>query len=189
MITIETLADLKLRKARDSDGGVQSFSDAVYCRELRAIMVYKDLGASAPTANNNTCTITGDGGSTRWLKQLSFSGTYTPTMVASSDTNITASTISASRFMQVGNMVHVSGRISITPTAALAASTSLSLTLPLAQTLGAATLVGVGSVDTGTTTQAVSLSADTGNNAVKIKFFALLTGAQVVTYSFSYDID
>ena len=56
------------------------------------------------------------------------SGTYIPTLSASN--NVTSSSVSTCQYMRVGNVVTVSGRISITATSALTA-TSIRISLPI----------------------------------------------------------
>jgi hypothetical protein len=60
-----------------------------------------------------------------------FSGTYTPTLA--NTTNITSSTPFTSQYMRVGNVVTVSGRVTIDPTAV--GSITMGLSLPIASTI------------------------------------------------------
>lgn len=60
-----------------------------------------------------------------------FSGTYTPTLT--NTTNITSSTAFGSQYMRVGNVVTVSGRVTIDPTAT--GSITLGVSLPIASTI------------------------------------------------------
>ena len=62
-----------------------------------------------------------------------FSGTYTPSLA--NTTNITSSTPFATQYMRVGNVVTVSGRVTIDPTAA--GSITLGVSLPIASTFTA----------------------------------------------------
>jgi hypothetical protein len=68
------------------------------------------------------------------------SGTYTPTL--SNTTNIAASAAFVCQYQRVGNVVTVSGRVNITPTAASVAS-ELGISLPIASTGLSGTLDGV----------------------------------------------
>lgn len=69
------------------------------------------------------------GGMAGAVSQFVGSGTYTPTLT--NTTNVAASTAFECQYMRVGNVVTVSGQISLTPTAASAA-TALGITLPIA---------------------------------------------------------
>jgi hypothetical protein len=63
-----------------------------------------------------------------------FSGTYTPTLT--NVTNVSASTAVFCQYMRVGNVVTVSGRFDLTPTAANA-DTIMDISLPIASTFSA----------------------------------------------------
>jgi hypothetical protein len=77
--------------------------------------------------HNNASAVTGT--SDQWIA----SGTYTPT--ATSVLNIASSSPGVFQWMRVGNVVTVSGRTLIAPTAAGATITALELSLPIASAL------------------------------------------------------
>jgi hypothetical protein len=85
---------------------------------------------TAPTISN--LTVTGTGGNV-------YSSTYTPTLTNS--TNVAASTTGACQYMRVGNVVTVSGQISVDPTAA-AVLTVLLISLPIASTFSSSRSAG-----------------------------------------------
>lgn len=85
---------------------------------------------TAPTISD--LTVTGTGGNV-------YSSTYTPTLTNS--TNVAASTTGACQFMRVGNVVTVSGQISVDPTAA-AVLTVLLISLPVASTFSSSRSAG-----------------------------------------------
>ena len=85
---------------------------------------------TAPTISD--LTVTGTGGNV-------YSGTYNPTLT--NTTNIAASTTGACQYMRVGNVVTVSGQISVDPTAA-AVLTVLLISLPIASTFSSSRSAG-----------------------------------------------
>jgi hypothetical protein len=90
-----------------------------------------------------------------------FSGTYTPTLT--NTTNIDASTAFVCQYMRVGNVVTVSGRVDIDPTAA--GRIVLGMTLPIASNLAAATQAGGTFSSSGLATVNVgSISGDLTND-------------------------
>lgn len=58
-----------------------------------------------------------------------FSGAYTPTLT--NVTNITASSASAHHYSRVGNIVTMAGTVTVTPTAAAGATTTMDIALPI----------------------------------------------------------
>ena len=85
---------------------------------------------TAPTISD--LTVSGTGGNV-------FSSTYTPTLTNS--TNVAASTTGSCQYMRVGNVVTVSGQVSVDPTAA-AVLTVLLISLPIASTFSSSRSAG-----------------------------------------------
>lgn len=119
---------------------------------------------------------------TKQIKNLT-SGTYTPTLGATTSTNVAASTAFACQWSRVGNVVTVSGRCNIDPTTA-SIGTVLSITLPVASDLaaseqcqGTAAMSAVAGGYSGT------ISADAANNVANLSFTC---GTDVANHSWSF---
>lgn len=116
------------------------------------------------------------------------SGIYTPTSPASS--NVTSKTIYPNFLWErIGNIVHVSGQISIAPTSAGGSTTTVSLTLPVASTLGDGLIDVNGVLISGDATfQAGVVEQDVPNTAASLKFLAQTTGSSIFKITFMYKI-
>ncbi len=114
-----------------------------------------------------------------------FSGTYTPTLT--NTTNIAASTPYVCQYMRVGNVVTVSGRLNIDPTAATTAS-ELGISLPIASDITASTeCAGTGAIQTSTTeVSSGGILGDTTNNRAQFRFVAGGTAARDYGFTFTY---
>lgn len=129
--------------------------------------------------HNNAGAVTGA------TNQYICSGTYTPT--AANFTNITANTPQVAQWLRVGNVVTVSGSISVTTTAASPTQSLFTLTLPIASTLSTFNkLIGVLSVSISGSINSATLSADTVGNLAQFSFASTTTGAQTVAYVYTY---
>jgi hypothetical protein len=127
--------------------------------------------------HNNAGAVTGT------ANQYVASGTYTPTIT--NTTNIDASTARACQWLRVGNVVSVSGSVSIDPTAA--SNTVFQISLPIASNLAQAwNAGGVGSA--GVAHVNVYISANATDDVVTASYTAIATGAEEVTFSFTYVI-
>jgi hypothetical protein len=113
------------------------------------------------------------------------SGTYTPT--ATSITNIASSTPRKSNWSKVGNIVTVSGSVTITTSAI--GLTQLGLSLPIFSNF-ATIYEGAGNViATGTTTHSGIVYSDVANDYVVIEFrHAGALGADDFRFTYSYEI-
>jgi len=113
-------------------------------------------------------------------------GTYTPTI--SNTTNVSASSANAARWIRIGNVVSVSGTLSITPTAAAPTNTSFEITLPVSTSLtnGANDLAGSGSNGLG---QGCYVRGSGSGARAAISYPATITSATGMSYIFSYLID
>lgn len=110
------------------------------------------------------------------------SGTYTPTLA--NTTNVSASTPYQCQYMQVGNVVTVSGRVDIDPTAA--GLVQMSMTIPvksnfgtLQQCAGTAACASVSGV-------AVVIQADVGGNRALFQWIAVDLTNQPLFFTFTY---
>lgn len=116
------------------------------------------------------------------------SGTYTPTCIDT--TNIQATTEGQFNYIRVGNIVYVTGHVSVDPTAT--GATVFKIPLPIASNLAAADdLSGTVSeqvVYTGSTSS-VKLIGDATNDAASVEWSSIVgTGARDVGVSFSYEV-
>lgn len=106
-------------------------------------------------------------------------GTYTPALT--NVTNVAASVAYASQYMRVGNVVTVTGKVDIDPTAA--ALTELRISLPVASALvNQEQCAGAGS----NLTESARVLADAANDAALLSFTAVAITNQTWSYSFSY---
>lgn len=134
---------------------------------------------------HNVGTVTGT------TKQYLASGTFAPTAEAS--TNVTScDSVAGGKWTRVGNVVTVTGTATITPTAGTGADTAFYLTLPIAsnfaQTYDACgTMIGQ---DTGlnVSTNSGTVSADTANDRVLLRFRNNALVQIVVRYHYQYEI-
>lgn len=116
------------------------------------------------------------------------SGSYTPTVTTVA--NLSAASASSAQYMRVGNVVTVSGSLSLTITSS-ATTTTFRFTLPIASNITIASdVAGVCSV----TTTAISdgsvfpLSGDTTNDAASASFLPSFSGATTWYYTFTYEV-
>lgn len=112
------------------------------------------------------------------------SGQHTPTLTAVA--NVAASSASQSQYLRVGDTVTVSGRLSITPTAA--GLVQLGLSLPVASNFGSSE----DAAGTATAQEAAYLpgfiEADAINDRATLAFVATTNAARVVVFTYSYQV-
>jgi hypothetical protein len=114
-----------------------------------------------------------------------FSGTYTPTLT--NVTNVAASTTGVCQYMRVGNVVTVSGQLSINPTTA-SANTVLRMTLPIASSFtGTSRALGgtAASITSGTYGQSLAILGFTSATG-QAEFRGDPTVATDQDYAFSF---
>jgi len=112
-----------------------------------------------------------------------FSGTYTPTLT--NTTNVAASTAYVTQYMRVGNVVTVSGGVSVDPTTT--GSTVLGISLPIASNFTTTEQASGTSVDN-TLLQFARLYADTTNDRLTFQFNATDTANRTWSFTFTYRI-
>ncbi len=110
------------------------------------------------------------------------SGGSVPTITTG--TNTTASSVPVMLFSRVGNVVHFSGRASVTHTAGAPTASTFEISLPIASLLDAAADV-IGTV-TGANVTVGHLTANTTDDRIVANYSIGATGAQVVSFSGSY---
>jgi hypothetical protein len=111
--------------------------------------------------------------------------TYIPTLTNVS--NVSASSVSTCKFTVYGDVVHVTVRISVTPSAA-STLTEVGLSLPILSTLSSTNVDLIGTANTGFTTTAV-FRADSINERASLQFQSQNTAANVFYGIFSYVLD
>jgi hypothetical protein len=112
------------------------------------------------------------------------SGTYTPTITAVG--NVSASSALASQWIRVGNVVSVSGEVSITATAG-GSSLSWRITLPVASTIAnQGQLAGTG---VGGTLNIVNIYGDIASGQASFTASAPGSGSSVAySFTFQYEV-
>lgn len=112
-------------------------------------------------------------------------GTYTPTMT--NVANLDASTAYVCQYLRVGNVVTVSGRVDIDPTAP-ATSTQLGISLPIASNFGAAEDCAGVAFASGVAWQGAAIRADAANDRAEMIFVAGDLTNQPMYFHFSYEV-
>ena len=129
--------------------------------------------------HNNAGSVTGT------TNQYVASGTYTPT--ATGTANIDSVTGGKSQWIRVGNVVHVTGVVTVDATTATT-STAFRLTLPIASNLAAsADLAGV-AVFGNSSDETWLIFADTANDAASFSATARTTGSHIIPFTFTYEV-
>jgi hypothetical protein len=114
-----------------------------------------------------------------------FSGTYTPSL--NNTTNIASSTAAVCQYMRVGNVVTVSGTVTIDPTAT--GRIVMGFSLPIASAIAGANEIGGTFASSGTTTVNVgSVTGDATNDRATFDGIANDAASRVYGFSFTYRI-
>lgn len=114
-------------------------------------------------------------------------GTYTPTLTGV--TNVASSTAYTCQYMQVGNMVTVSGQIFVNPTSNNA-ETTIGISLPIASNFGNSYELG-GTAHKQANTDAghgAGIYADATNNRAEMDYFETHGGGDTLSFTFTYQI-
>ena len=112
------------------------------------------------------------------------SSLYTPSLT--NVTNVTASTAFSCQYMRIGNVVTVSGKVNIDPTAAAATPAELGMSLPIASNFTAEEQCGGTAVSEIASTYPVRILADAVNNRASFKFLAGTTSNDSYSFTFTY---
>lgn len=110
-------------------------------------------------------------------------GTYTPTLT--NDTNLDASTAYQCQYIRVGNVVSVSGKVDVDPTAA--GALILFISLPVASDLGALEDCG-GAASAVVSTECYGIAANTVSNKAQMQGLAVTTTNHGVWFTFQYEV-
>ena len=116
------------------------------------------------------------------------SGTYTPTLT--NVANLDSSTPIQCQYLRVGSIVHVTGGVTVDPTAGAPTLTRLGISLPIASNLGAAEdCAGVACLDGANSTQAsAAIIGDATNNRAEMNWASFETISSTFSLSFSYEV-
>jgi hypothetical protein len=131
----------------------------------------------------NTALVT-DGSGNLSFGNVITSGTYTPTLT--NVTNVDASTAYACQYTRIGNMVTVSGKVTIDPNSTSA--TELGMTLPIASNLANEEELAGTAADNGNNNHAVRIKADATNNRAAFVFTPSGNGSADYAFMFMYQI-
>ncbi len=112
-----------------------------------------------------------------------FSGTYTPTLT--NEANLTASGAAVCQYMRVGNVVTVSGNLTMQPTA-VTTVTQLGMSLPIASNFAGSSECGGAANAVGVASESVAIYSDATNDRARFQFVAISTANATFTFSFTY---
>lgn len=115
------------------------------------------------------------------------SGTYTPTGTAG--TSVNSVTPNVAQYIRVGNVVTVSGSVSVNVSATTACDFGLSL--PIASSIANAyEVAGVCHMDPfgQSSTRGGAVRGDTTNDRAQVVWIPTFTGAQALNYTYSYQV-
>lgn len=113
------------------------------------------------------------------------SGTYTPTLT--NVANLSASTAYSCQYQRVADVVTVSGRVDVDPTAA-AAATQLGLSLPIASNLANANECAGVAFAPGIAGQGAAILGDATNNRAQMEWVSADVTNQGMWFTFTYRI-
>lgn len=111
-------------------------------------------------------------------------GKYTPTLT--NVANVAASTAYPCKWMRIGNVVTVSGRVDVDPTAA--ASTQLGISLPVASNFGAAEDAAGTAFCPAVAGQGAAILADAANNRLQMQWVAVDVTNQSMYFTATYEV-
>ncbi len=132
--------------------------------------------------SGNWKTLLYSGGAIANAQGAVISGTYLPTLT--NVANLDASTAYTCQYMRVGNVVTVSGKVDVDPTALL--STKLGISFPIASTVSAAEKCAGTAVSNTVASEAASIEADTVNNRAQMEWIAVSVANHSMYFSFTY---
>lgn len=129
--------------------------------------------------HNNAGAVTGT------TNQYIASGTYTPTLT--NVANLDASTAYECQWVRVGNVVIVSGKVDIDPTAA-ATPTQLGISLPIASNLGALEDCSGAAAASAIAGQSAAIVGDAANNRAEMQWLSGDITNQPMYFTFVYTV-
>lgn len=112
------------------------------------------------------------------------STTYTPTLT--NVANLDGSTAYECQYIRVGNVITVSGKVDVNPTAA--ASTQLGISLPVASNIGATEDCAGAAFSPAIAGQGAAILGDASNNRAQMEWIAVDTTNQSMYFTFTYQV-
>lgn len=119
------------------------------------------------------------------FSRTAFASTYTPTLTGV--TNVDGSGSAVCAYVRIGNVVMVSGSITVDPTAAASTLTELGISLPVASDFSLTTHCG-GTSCALSLLEPGSISADTTNDRATLRFLSQTTSSHSISFMFMYQI-
>lgn len=140
-------------------------------------------GTFTNLATTGSTTLTGLTTTTLAITQGAIiSGTYLP--VLTNVANLDASTAYNAQYMRVGNVVSVSGKVDVDPTALL--STKLGISFPIASTVSAAEKCAGSAVSNTIASESGAIEADIVNNRAQLEWITVSVVNHSMYYDFTY---
>lgn len=112
------------------------------------------------------------------------SGTYTPTLT--NGANVDSTTSAVCQYIRVGNVVTVSGVVSVDPTASGGTATQVGISFPIASNLASTTQCGGGGAHNVNSPTGVLITSDTANDRAQATFAANTTASASMGFTFTY---
>ena len=129
--------------------------------------------------HNNSGAVTGT------TNQYIASGTYTPTLTSVANVSGTP-TAAGFKWIRVGNVVHVTGEISLTPSSVSGTLTRLGVSLPIASNLASSASLN-GAANSPTAAEFAAYIGDATNDRAELSFGADLLASTLVG-GFTYEV-
>jgi len=149
-----------------------------YTNTAERLRITSDGRVYGSALHNNAGAVTGT------TNQYIASGTYTPTLTNVANTS--ARTASACQWLRVGNVVTVSGKVTLTPSLTTTA-TQIGMSLPIASTFAADTnLGGTAAPSLAAVASAALIQADVANARANLAWWSNGTASTDFWFSFTY---
>lgn len=120
-----------------------------------------------------------------YVDARALSGTYTPTLT--NVANLDGSTAFQCQYTRVGDVVTVSGKVTVDPTTTLT-STQLGISLPIASNLGAQEDCAGASFCPTISGEGAAILGDSANNRAEVRFQATNTTSYDLFFTFVYEV-
>lgn len=159
----------------------------LFTNNTQKFSITNDGRVFGTSLHNNAGAVTGT------TNQYIASGTYTPTLT--NTTNVASSSFTNSppaKWIRVGNVVQVSGHVTITPTAAAGTQTVLDLSLPIASNIthfeDCSGVASDGASGGGTANSSAAIQGSVADNRAQIVYAANNTNSKIFAFNFSYTV-
>ena len=120
-----------------------------------------------------------------WQTPSYNSGIYLPTFTGNA--NVASVSGDTAQWMQIGNIVTVSGTFTVTPTSIVANPvTTFDISLPVVSTIQRAGMVAGTATNAGIQSQDGEITGNTGTNNAIVTYFALISGSTTWSYQYQY---